>query len=273
MRILFLGDVVGRAARDAIAAQLPALRESLRLDAVIVNAENAAHGFGITPQICADLYKAGVDCITTGNHVWDQREIIPHIEKDPKLLRVLNFPEATPGKGFYIIETPRGEKILVAHVMGRLFMDALDDPFAAMEKLCKTYQMGRNVNAIFVDIHGEASSEKQAMGHFLDGRASLVVGTHTHVPTADAQILPGGTGFQTDAGMCGSYNSVIGMSKSLAVARFVRKMPGEKLHPAEGPVTLCGVVADIDGKTGLCAAIHPFRVGGRLLQSIPEGRA
>lgn len=270
MKILFLGDVVGRNARDEIVAQLPAWRKNYKLDAVIVNAENAASGFGVTAQICTDLYKAGVDCITTGNHIWDQREIIPYIGGDPRLLRPINYPDTAPGKGAYIIQTAAGHKVLVTNVMCRLFMDALDDPFAAMDKLCKAHVLGRDVNAIVIDVHGEASSEKQALGYYCDGRASLVVGTHTHVPTADAQILPQGTGYQTDAGMCGSYDSVIGMDTMMAVNRFVRKVPGEKLRPAEGPVTLCGTLADIDPKTGRCVKIEPLRIGGKLSQALPE---
>jgi metallophosphoesterase (TIGR00282 family) len=250
-------------------ARLTELRKTYSLDAVIVNAENAANGFGITAQICTDLYKAGVDCITTGNHIWDQREIIPYIVNDPKLLRPLNFPEGTPGKGSRIIQTAPGHKILVANIMARLFMDALDDPFAAADKLCKAHRLGKDVNAIIIDFHGEACSEKMAMGYYCDGRASLVVGTHTHIPTADAQILPQGTGYHTDAGMCGSYDSVIGMDVTLAVNRFVRKMPGEKLRPAEGPVTLCGTMVDIDPKTGLCTRIEPVRLGGKLSQAVP----
>lgn len=267
MRVLFLGDIVGRGARDEIAARLPAWRKEHTLDAVIVNAENAAHGFGITPQICEGLYKAGVDCITTGNHIWDQREIIPYIERDARLLRPLNYPEGTPGRGTYTVETARGEKLLVANLMGRLHMDALDDPFAAAGRLCGACRMGKDVQAIFIDMHCETTSEKTAMAYHCDGRVSCVVGTHTHVPTADARILPGGTGFQTDAGMCGCYDSVIGMEASLAVGRFVRKMPGEKLRPAEGPVTLCGVIFETDPKTGLCKSIQPFRQGGILAPS------
>lgn len=270
MKILFLGDVVGRNARDAAIAALPDLRRKYNLDAIIVNVENAAHGFGVTAQICDDFYKAGADCLTTGNHIWDQREIIAYIERDPKLLRPMNYPEGTPGKGFYIIQTAKGEKILVANIMARLFMDTLDDPFAAADKLCKAHQLGRQVNAIFLDFHGEASSEKMAMGHYLDGRASFVVGTHTHVPSADARILSKGTGYMTDAGMCGSYDSVIGMDTTLAVNRFIRKVPGEKLFPADGAVTLCGVLAEIDGKTGLCVKVEPFRQGGLLSQALPE---
>jgi metallophosphoesterase (TIGR00282 family) len=269
MKILFLGDIVGRNARDEIAAQLPGIRKAHAIDCVIINAENAAHGFGITAQICDDLFKAGADCLTTGNHVWDQREIMGYIDRSQKVLRPLNYPEGTPGRGATVIETARGEKILVANIMARLFMDALDDPFAAAEKLCRQYRLGQDVQAIFVDFHGEASSEKTAMGYHLDGRVSCVVGTHTHVPTADARVLPQGTGFQTDAGMCGSYDSVIGMEASLALHRFVRKIPGEKLRPAEGPVTLCGIIADIDSSTGLCRRIEPFRMGGVLRPSVP----
>lgn len=269
MKILFLGDVVGRNARDAVIALLPELRRKYNLDAIIVNVENAAHGFGVTAQICDDFYKAGADCLTTGNHVWDQREIIAYIERDPKLLRPMNYPEGTPGKGAYIIQTAKGDKILVACIMARLYMETLDDPFAAADKLCKQHRLGKDVNAIFVDFHGEANSEKMAMGHYLDGRASFVVGTHTHVPTADAHIMVKGTGYMTDAGMCGAYNSVIGMDTSLAVGRFVRKVPGEKLFPADGPVTVCGLIAEIDGKTGLCTKVEPFRQGGILSQAMP----
>ena len=264
MRLLFLGDLVGRNARDAVITQLPQLRQTHKLDCVIVNAENAANGFGITPQICQDLYAAGADVITTGNHIWDQREIIPHIERDAKLLRPLNFPEGTPGRGATIVETTRGAKVLVVNIMARLFMDALDDPFAALDKLLKFHRLGGDVKAIVVDFHGEASSEKTAMGYHADGRVSLVVGTHTHIPTADARILPKGTGYQTDAGMCGSYDSVIGMEAQLAVNKFVRKMPGERLRPAEGEVTLCGVMIETDDKTGLCTSIEPLRIGGVL---------
>lgn len=267
MRILFLGDIVGRNARDMIAAELPKLRGDHKIDIVIANGENAANGFGITPQICTDLYAAGVDVITTGNHIWDQREIIPHIERDQKLLRPLNFPDSTPGRGVTIVQTARGAKVAVVNIMARLFMDALDDPFAAMDKLLKTLRLGLDVQAIVVDFHGEASSEKQAMGYHLDGRVSLVVGTHTHVPTADARILPKGTGYQTDAGMCAAFDSVIGMESSLALYKFVRKMPGERLRPAEGPVTLCGVMIETDDKTGLCTAIKPLRMGGVLQEA------
>lgn len=264
MRLLFLGDLIGRNARDAVIAQLPQLRQTRKIDCVIVNAENAANGFGITPQICHDLYAVGVDVITTGNHIWDQREIIPHIERDTKLLRPLNFPEGTPGRGVTIVETTRGQKVMVINMMARLFMDALDDPFATLDKLLRFHRLGGDVQAIVLDFHGEASSEKTAMGYYADGRVSLVVGTHTHIPTADARILPKGTGYQTDAGMCGCYDSVIGMDAQIALNKFVRKMPGERLRPADGEVTLCGVMIETDDKTGLCTMIEPLRIGGVL---------
>jgi len=269
MNILICGDVVGRTGREIVLEHLPALRRDLALDAIIVNAENAAHGFGLTGAICKELYDAGTDVITTGNHVWDQRELIGYIGQDPRLLRPVNFPAGTPGAGAVVLEVARGRKLMVVNVMCRLFMDPLDDPFAAMDKVLATQRLGGTVDAIVVDVHGEASSEKMAMGHALDGRASLVVGTHTHTPTADAQILPGGTAYQTDLGMCGDYDSVIGMKKGPAIERFRRKMPGERLSPAEGPATLCAVFVETDDKTGLAKHVAPLRIGGRLAPAWP----
>jgi metallophosphoesterase (TIGR00282 family) len=268
MRVLFLGDVVGRAGRDAIATHLPGLRQSLGLDFVVANGENAAHGFGITERTARDLYEAGVDCITTGNHVWDQREILATIDGDPRLLRPINFPRGTPGRGIGVFTVGK-RRVVVVNVMTRLFMDPLDDPFAAVDAVLATQRIGAGVDLLLVDVHGEATSEKMALGHFCDGRASLVVGSHSHVPTADAQILPGGTGYQTDAGMCGDYDSVIGMKKEAAVQRFVRKMPGERLSPADGEGTMCGVFAEIAEGSGRVSRIAPVRVGGRLIPAIP----
>ena len=268
MKVLFLGDVVGRAGRDAIATHLPGLRQSLGLDFVVANGENAAHGFGITERTARDLYEAGVDCITTGNHVWDQREILATIDGDPRLLRPINFPRGTPGRGIGVFTVGK-RRVVVVNVMTRLFMDPLDDPFAAVDAVLATQRIGVGVDLLLVDVHGEATSEKMALGHFCDGRASLVVGSHSHVPTADAQILPGGTGYQTDAGMCGDYDSVIGMKKEAAVQRFVRKMPGERLSPADGEGTLCGVFAEIAEGSGRASRIAPVRVGGRLIPAIP----
>jgi hypothetical protein len=269
MNVLFCGDVVGRAGREAVIANVPSLRKRLKLDFVAINGENAAHGFGITDKLARELYAAGVDCITTGNHVWDQREIIGYIDSDPKLLRPANYPRGTPGRGVQAYGTATGRKIVVINVMTRLFMDALDDPFAAVEAALAIHRLRGSAHAILVDVHGEATSEKMAMGHFCDGRASLVVGSHSHVPTADAQILPGGTAYQTDAGMCGDYDSVIGMRKDVALARFVRKLPGERLTPADGPGTLCAVFAEIDDATGLARRVEPVRIGGRLAGAMP----
>ncbi|MBL8838258.1 MAG: YmdB family metallophosphoesterase [Alphaproteobacteria bacterium] len=269
MNLLFCGDVVGRSGRDAVIENVPRLRKALKLDFVAINGENAAHGFGITDKICRDFYAAGVDCITTGNHVWDQREIIATIDGDPRLLRPANFPRGTPGRGVGVYTLPTGRKVVVINVMTRLFMDALDCPFAAAEAALSVHRLGGSAHAILVDVHGEATSEKMAMGHYCDGRVSVVVGSHSHVPTADAQVLPGGTAYQTDAGMCGDYDSVIGMRKEAAVARFVRKMPGERLTPAEGAGTMCAIYAEIDDATGLARRVAPVRIGGRLAPAMP----
>lgn len=271
MRLLFLGDVVGRSGRDAIIEHLPSVRRRLNLDFVVVNAENAAHGFGVTPKICEDFYAAGIDALTLGNHSWDQREILGYIDGDPRLLRPLNYPPGTPGRGIGAYEAGRGRKVVVMQVMGRLFMEPLDDPFAAFEKELARIRMGSGgIDAIILDIHAEATSEKMALGHVADGRVSLVVGTHSHVPTADCQILPKGTAYQTDAGMCGDYDSVIGMKKEPAIHRFVRKIPGERLSPADGPATICGVFVETDDRTGLASRVAPFRLGGRLAETWPE---
>ncbi|PKU25077.1 TIGR00282 family metallophosphoesterase [Telmatospirillum siberiense] len=269
MKLLFCGDVLGRSGRDAIAEHVPLLRQRLGLDFVVVNGENAAHGFGITPKICEEFFDVGVDCITLGNHSWDQREIMPYLDSEPRVLRPRNYPAGTPGKGAGIYPAPRGRKVMVVQVMGRLFMDALDDPFAAVEAEMARQRLGVTVHAVIVDVHGEASSEKMALGHYLDGRASLVVGSHSHIPTADAQIFPKGTAYQTDAGMCGDYDSVIGMKKEAATFRLVRKLPGERLSPAEGPGTLCAVFVETDDATGLAKRVEPVRLGGRLAQAMP----
>ncbi len=263
MRFLLCGDIVGRSGREVVIAHLPRLRRELALDFVIANGENAAHGFGITDTICGELYAAGVDVITTGNHVWDRREIIGYIGGDPRLLRPINFPPGTPGRGHAVLALPGGRKLLVINAMARLFMDAIDDPFTGVDRLLAEHPLGA-VDGILVDFHGEATSEKMSMGHFCDGRVSAVIGTHSHVPTADCQILPGGTAYMTDAGMCGDYDSVIGMQKEAAVARFVRKMPGERLQVAEGEGTLCAAFVETDDATGLARRIAPLRLGGRL---------
>lgn len=270
MRILFCGDVVGRSGRDAITTHLPRLREELKLDFVIVNGENAAHGFGITEKICESLFQAGADCITGGNHSWDKPEIAPFMDQDRRMLRPLNFTEGTPGRGAHDFTTGSGAKVKVINVMCRLFMELLDDPFKAVEReLPAVAPKSAGYAAVIVDVHGEATSEKMAMGHHADGRASLVVGTHTHVPTGDAHILEHGTGYQTDAGMCGDYDSVIGMDKANALQRFRRRFPSPRLTPAEGEGTLCGTYLETDESTGLAKVISPVRIGGRLQAQLP----
>ena len=264
MRLLFFGDVMGRTGREALCARLPELRRELNLDFVIANGENAAGGYGITAKICEAFYAAGVDAITTGNHVWDQREIIEYIDGDPRLLRPLNYPPGTPGRGTALFQLTDGRRILLVHVMLRLFMNPLDDPFAGVDAALEKYSLGRTADAIVLDIHGEATSEKLALGYHVDGRVSLAVGTHTHVPTADGRILPGGTGYITDIGMCGDYDSVIGMNKENSIQRFTRKMPGERLRPAEGEATLCAVYVETSDESGLATRLAPLRLGGHL---------
>lgn len=270
MRVMICGDVVGRSGRKAITGNVPRLRERYDIDFVVVNGENAAGGFGITPKICDEFYASGVDVITTGNHVWDQRDIIPHFDRETRLLRPDNFPRGTPGRGVAEFKDARGRRIVVLHLMARLFMDPLDDPFAAVTEMLGTWRLGGNADVILLDFHGEASSEKMAMGHFVDGRVSLVVGTHTHVPTADAQVFPGGTGYMTDLGMCGDYDSVIGIRKEISVERFVRKMPTARMEAAQDEATFCAVLADIDDATGLATDIRPVRIGGRLREELPD---
>jgi 2',3'-cyclic-nucleotide 2'-phosphodiesterase len=270
MRILLLGDLVGRSGREAALKHIPELRASLRLDFVMVNAENASHGFGLGPDMAEALFAAGADMLTLGNHAWDRREIVPYIATEKRLIRPLNYPPGTPGAGAHLARLPDGRKVLVAQAMGRLFMDPMDCPFRAMEDLLTRHKLGMTTHAILLDIHAEASSEKMSFGHAFDGRVSAVAGTHTHVPTADHQVLPGGTAYVSDLGMCGDYDSVIGMQKAAAIGRFVRKMPGEKLSPAEGPATLCGAFVETDDATGLAHRMEPVRLGGRLAQVMPS---
>jgi 2',3'-cyclic-nucleotide 2'-phosphodiesterase len=270
MRILFCGDVVGRAGRKVLLQRLPELRPALRLDAVVVNGENAAGGFGITPALCQEFYAAGADLITTGNHVFDQRELVGYSDRDPRLIRPLNMLPGTPGRGSAQVALPDGRRLLVLQVIGRLFMGSYDDPFRALEGELARYPLGASVQAIVVDLHAEATSEKMALGHLADGRASLVAGTHTHVPTADAQILPGGTAFVSDIGMTGDYDSVIGMSKGIALQRFRSHVPGPRNTPALGDATLCAMFLETDDATGLARRIAPVRLGGRLPPAWPE---
>jgi metallophosphoesterase (TIGR00282 family) len=269
VRLIFLGDVVGRAGRDAVARELPLLKQRYSPDLVVVNGENAAHGFGITEEIYLSFLAAGADAVTLGNHSFDQREALIFIERHPSLLRPVNWPRGCPGRGSALIETASGRRVLVLQAMGRVMIEpVLDDPFPAIERELDACPLGRGCDAVLIDFHAETTSEKMAFGHFCDGRASLVVGTHTHVPTADHQILPGGTAYLSDAGMCGDYDSVIGMEKTEPMQRFLRKLPVERMRPAEGPATVCGVAVETDDHTGLAVMVAPIRIGGRLSQAL-----
>jgi len=269
MRILFIGDIVGRSVRAVLLERLPRLVRDWQLDFVAVNGENAAGGFGITEMIYQEFVDAGADVVTGGNHSWDQKEALVFIERAPKLLRPINFPAGTPGRGVALIEAKNGARVLVVNAMGRIFMDPLDDPFAAVEHELAACPLKQSADAIIVDIHAEATSEKQAMGHFCDGRASLVVGTHTHAPTADHQILPHGTAFVSDVGMTGDYDSVIGMDKEEPLTRFLRKISSARFEPAMGPATLCGLAVETDDATGLARRVAAVRLGGRLEAAQP----
>jgi metallophosphoesterase (TIGR00282 family) len=269
MRILFIGDILGRSGRTIVNERLPGLIKDWKLDLVVINGENAAGGFGITEVIYNELIDAGADAVTLGNHAWDQREALVFIERAPRLIRPVNYPKGTPGRGAALVETKNGKHALVINAMGRIFMDAMDDPFAAVEREISACPLRSGADAVIVDIHCEASSEKQAMGYFCDGRASLVVGTHTHVPTADHRIMPGGTAFMTDAGMTGDFESVIGMNKDEPLNRFLRKLPGSKFEAAGGPATLCGLAVETDDKSGLATKVGPVRLGGVLEEARP----
>ncbi len=270
MRLLMLGDIVGRTGRRAVTDRLPELVDRWSLDFVVVNGENSAGGFGITEDIVQGLVDAGADVITGGNHSWDQREALVFIERQPRLLRPANFPAGTPGRGANLFMARNGARVLVINVMGRIFMDPLDDPFAAVARELDACPLGEQADAVIIDVHAETTSEKQAMGHFVDGRASLVVGTHTHVPTADHRILSGGTAFVTDLGMCGDYDSVIGMEKDEPVTRFLRKIPSGRFQPADGAASISGVAVEIDERTGHALRIAPVRIGGSLPPAEPD---
>ncbi|MCE4226055.1 TIGR00282 family metallophosphoesterase [Methylobacterium sp. C25] len=270
MRLLFLGDIVGRPGRHVVTDRLPALRERWRLDCVVINGENAAGGFGITESICDEVLGAGADVITLGNHSFDQREALVFIERQPRLIRPANYPPGTPGRGATVIETRSGARVLVVNVMGRLFIDPMDDPFTAVDRELASCPLRDAADAVIVDVHAEATSEKEAFGWHLDGRASLVVGTHTHVPTADHRILPGGTAYLTDAGMCGDYDSMLGMQKEEPLRRFLQKTPGSRLEPAQGEGTLCGIAVETDDATGLAKSVSAVRLGPHLEETWPR---
>ena len=270
MNILFVGDVFGSAGRHIVREHLPHVLETNAVDLLVINGENAAGGFGITPEICRLFYQQGADTVLLGNHSWDQREIIAYIDGDPKLLRPLNYPKGTPGRGAALVDTKSGKRALVVNAIGRVFMTPFDDPFEAIARELEACPLGEGADAILVDFHGEATSEKQGVGFFCDGRASMVVGTHTHVPTADHQILPGGTAYMTDAGMTGDYDSIIGMQKEEPLRRFTSGIPSGRFEPASGTPTLSGVAVETIDATGLASRIAPVRIGGRLEPTAPS---
>ena len=269
MRLLFLGDIVGRSGRQAVIEALPDLRRRYALDFVAINGENAAGGFGITEPILDEILEAGADVVTLGNHAFDQKEALVFIERQPRLLRPINYPPGTPGRGTGIFKTASGADVLVVNAMGRIFMPELEDPFRAVDTELTACKLKQGADAIVIDFHAEATSEKQALGYFIDGRASVLVGTHTHAPTSDHRVLPRGTAFVSDIGMCGDYNSVLGMDIEEPINRFLTKIPRQRFEPASGPATLSGLAVDIDDATGLARACSAFRSGPNLEPAEP----
>jgi 2',3'-cyclic-nucleotide 2'-phosphodiesterase len=269
MRFLFLGDVVGRAGRKAIVEKLPGLRQRYKLDFVVVNGENAAGGFGITEAIVGEMIDAGADAVTLGNHAFDQKDTLVYIERQPRLIRPLNFPKGTPGRGSGLFKAKNGAEVLVINALGRVFMTELDCPFRAIDNEITACALKTSADAIFIDFHAEATSEKQSLAYFVDGRVSCVAGTHTHTPTSDDRILPNGTAYQSDAGMCGDYNSVLGMDIEEPVNRFLTKIPRGRFEPSLGEATLCGLAVEIDDKTGLATRLKTLRLGGVLAPTEP----
>ncbi len=267
MRLLFIGDIVGKAGRRVVMDTLPALRQRWALDCVVINAENSAGGFGITETILEDLLDAGADAVTLGNHAFDQREALVFINRQPRLVRPLNFPKGTPGRGAALVRLKNGADVLVINAMGRVFMTELDCPFRAIDNELTACALKQGADAILIDFHAEATSEKQALGLFVDGRASVVVGTHTHTPTSDERVLPAGTAYMSDAGMTGDYNSVLGMDSEEPLNRFLTRIPRERFEPSTGPGTLSGLAVELDDKTGLAIWARGVRIGGVLAPS------
>jgi len=271
MRILFVGDVIGRAGRQAIRTHLPSCISRWRVDLTIVNGENAADaGFGITRPIYDEILATGADAVTLGNHSWNRKEALQFIDDCPRLVRPINYLAGTPGTGAVLIEAKNGRRALVINALGRLFMEPVEDPFCRIAAELDANPLGRAVQATIVDFHCEATGEKHAAGHFCDGRASLVVGTHTHTPSADDRILPGGTAFITDVGMTGDYNSIVGMAREEPLRRFTTGIPLGRFEPASGEATLCAVLVETDEHSGLALSIAPIRIGGCLKPVLPS---
>lgn len=269
MRILFIGDVVGRSGCATVSQLLPRLISDWKIDLAIVNGENAADGFGITEAIYHEFIAAGADAVTLGNHSWSKKEALSFIENAPRLIRPLNYIPGTPGRGSVVVETRNGKRALVINALGRLFMDPVNDPFGLLDEIISAHPLRDTVDAIIVDFHGEASSEKLAAGYFCDGRVSLVAGTHTHVPTADHRILPLGTAYITDVGMTGDYESIIGIKKDEMLRRLTIGIPSGRFEAADGSATLCGVAVETNDATGLAIHISPIRIGGCLEPALP----
>ena len=271
MRILFVGDVIGRAGRQAIRTHLPSCISRWRVDLTIVNGENAADaGFGITRPIYDEILATGADAVTLGNHSWNRKEALQFIDDCPRLVRPINYLAGTPGTGAVLIEAKNGRRALVINALGRLFMEPVEDPFCRIAAELDANPLGHAVQATIVDFHCEATGEKHAAGHFCDGRASLVVGTHTHTPSADDRILPGGTAFITDVGMTGDYNSIVGMAREEPLRRFTTGIPLGRFEPASGEATLCAVLVETDERSGLALSIAPIRIGGCLKPVLPS---
>ena len=262
MKIIFIGDIVGRSGRDSVFKNYSIIKERFKPDVIIANAENSASGYGLTKKIALELFDLGIDIITLGNHAWDQKEMLSYIEQEPRIIRALNYPKGVPGKGFYKLILDDGRKLLVIQVMLRLFMGlSLDDPFSSIKENLKSEFLGNTCNAIIVDMHGEATSEKNAFGHFMDGKVSAVLGTHTHIPTSDERILDSGTAYQTDVGMSGDYNSVIGMDKENPIHGFVKGYRSEgRFTPSTGKGTLCGTFIETNDSTGFATKIEAFQI-------------
>ncbi len=259
MKIVYLGDIVARSGREKVIQTIPQIKQDWQMDALIVNVDNVAHGFGCTPKIAKQLLDAKVSAIVTGDHVWNQKELLEFLNDNNRIVRPLNYSDNLAGVGARVIPLDSGQKILVAEVVGRVFMETVESPVIKVEQLLQKYKLARDVDAIFIDIHAEATAEKQAFAHCFDGCVSAIIGSHTHVPTADAVILPKGTAYQTDVGMCGNYDSVIGFDEKAPIERLRDKSSPSRLEPKGGNAQICGVFIETDNKTGLAVKITPFK--------------